>query len=87
MLAKAPHPLSERSTGHEIQSFEFPWQRSPDQDAHALSGAVAHHPLVIVGAGPAGLSLAIDLAQRGQRVLLLDNDARLSSGSRAICFA
>ena len=87
MLANAPHPLSERSTGHEIQSFEFPWQRSPDQDAHALSGAVAHHPIVIVGAGPAGLSLAIDLAQRGQRVLLLDNDARLSSGSRAICFA
>jgi len=34
-----------------------------------------------------GLSLAIDLAQRGQRVLLLDNDHRLSTGSRAICFA
>jgi 3-(3-hydroxy-phenyl)propionate hydroxylase len=31
--------------------------------------------------------LAIDLAQRGQRVLLLDNDCRLSTGSRAICFA
>jgi 3-(3-hydroxy-phenyl)propionate hydroxylase len=36
---------------------------------------------------PVGLTLAIDLAQRGQRVLLLDNDHRLSSGSRAICFA
>jgi len=34
-----------------------------------------------------GLSLAIDLAQRGVQVLLLDNDHRLSSGSRAICFA
>jgi 3-(3-hydroxy-phenyl)propionate hydroxylase len=43
--------------------------------------------VVVVGAGPVGLSLAIDLAQRGQKVLLLDNDCRLSSGSRAICFA
>jgi 3-(3-hydroxy-phenyl)propionate hydroxylase len=42
---------------------------------------------VVVGAGPVGLSLAIDLAQRGVKVLLLDNDHRLSSGSRAICFA
>ena len=42
---------------------------------------------MVVGAGPVGLSLAIDLAQRGQRVLLLDNDHRLSTGSRAICFA
>jgi 3-(3-hydroxy-phenyl)propionate hydroxylase len=51
------------------------------------AAAPAHHPLVVVGAGPVGLTLAIDLAQRGERVLLLDNDHRLSSGSRAICFA
>jgi 3-(3-hydroxy-phenyl)propionate hydroxylase len=44
-------------------------------------------PIVIVGAGPVGLTLAIDLAQRGQRVVLLDNDNKISSGSRAICFA
>jgi 3-(3-hydroxy-phenyl)propionate hydroxylase len=43
--------------------------------------------VVVVGAGPVGLTLAIDLAQRGQRVLLLDNDHKLSTGSRAICFA
>ncbi|MEO6744400.1 MAG: FAD-dependent oxidoreductase, partial [Caldimonas sp.] len=40
-----------------------------------------------VGAGPVGLALAIDLAQRGVRVVLLDNDNTLSTGSRAICFA
>jgi 3-(3-hydroxy-phenyl)propionate hydroxylase len=34
-----------------------------------------------------GLTLAIDLAQRGVRVVLLDDDSRLSTGSRAICFA
>lgn len=45
------------------------------------------HPLVVVGAGPVGLSMAIDLAQRGQPVVLLDDDNSLSVGSRAICFA
>jgi len=53
--------------------------------------APARHPVVIVGAGPVGLTLAIDLAQRGQPVLLLDRapDKHLtpSAGSRAICFA
>jgi 3-(3-hydroxy-phenyl)propionate hydroxylase len=34
-----------------------------------------------------GLSTAIDLAQSGIEVLLLDDDDRLSNGSRAICFA
>jgi 3-(3-hydroxy-phenyl)propionate hydroxylase len=65
------------------QSVEFAYRRSPDQTAPTP----ALHPVVVVGAGPVGLSLAIDLAQRGQRVLLLDNDNKLSSGSRAICFA
>ena len=67
----------------DYQSMVFPYRRSPDQD----SAAPVRHPVVVVGAGPVGLSLAIDLAQRGQRVVLLDNDDRLSTGSRAICFA
>jgi len=71
------------SDGAAIQSHEFAYRRSPDQDA----GLPARHPVVVVGAGPVGLSLAIDLAQRGVHVVLLDNDAKLSTGSRAICFA
>ena len=71
----------------QIQAHEFAYRRSPDQDAAERGDAAARHPVVVVGAGPVGLSLAIDLAQRGQRVLLLDNDNRLSTGSRAICFA
>ncbi len=70
-------------TGAEVQALEFGYVRSPDQD----SAAPAQHPVVIVGAGPVGLSLAIDLAQRGQRVVVLDNDHKLSIGSRAICFS
>ena len=44
-------------------------------------------PVIVVGAGPVGLTLAIDIARYGTTVLLLDDDDRLSSGSRAICFA
>ena len=76
-------PLGYDSDGAAIQRHAFDYRRSPDQDATRP----VRHPVVIVGAGPVGLSLAIDLAQRGQRVLLLDNDHRLSTGSRAICFA
>ena len=73
-----------------LSTYQYPkfdYVRPPEQ-----SGAdKKRYPVVVVGAGPVGLSLAIDLAQRlapsGQRVVLLDNDHRLSAGSRAICFA
>src|SRR6478735_3364701 len=64
---------------------QFGYRRHPDQDRPGHSAA--EHPVVVVGAGPVGLSLAIDLAQRGVPVVLLDNDCQLSTGSRAICFA
>lgn len=67
----------------DYQALEFPYRRSADQDAMPC----ACHPVVVVGAGPVGLSLAIDLAQQNVPVVLLDNDCRLSVGSRAICFA
>jgi 3-(3-hydroxy-phenyl)propionate hydroxylase len=47
----------------------------------------ARHPVVVVGAGPVGLATAIDLAQGGVPVVLLDDDNKLSTGSRAICFS
>lgn len=53
----------------------------------ALADAGEPHPAVVVGAGPVGLAAAIDLAQQGVPVVLLDDDDTLSSGSRAICFA
>ncbi|MDM0122596.1 FAD-dependent oxidoreductase [Variovorax arabinosiphilus] len=67
----------------DYQALEFRFKRSPDQDL----SIPARRPVVVVGAGPVGLSLAIDLAQRGVPVTLLDDDFRLSAGSRAICFA
>ena len=76
-------PEAFHASGAEVQAIDFGYVRSPDQDR----ATPAQHPVVIVGAGPVGLSLAIDLAQRGQRVVVLDNDHKLSIGSRAICFA
>src|SRR5690349_19686948 len=78
-----PYVVPPGASGAQVQAAEFAYERSPDQDA----AVPTRHRVVIVGAGPVGLTLAIDLALRGQRVLLLDNDSKLSTGSRAICFA
>ena len=56
-----------RGTGAQVQAATFPYRRSHDQDA----ATPARHPFVIVGAGPVGLTLAIDLAPRGISVVLL----------------
>jgi 3-(3-hydroxy-phenyl)propionate hydroxylase len=64
---------------------QFGYRRHPDQDRAGTE--VAEYPVVVIGAGPVGLSLAIDLAQRGQAVVLLDDADRIGEGSRAICFS
>lgn len=45
------------------------------------------HDVTVVGAGPTGLTLAIALAKQGVKVVLLDEKAGRSGGSRAVCFA
>lgn len=67
----------------DYQRLELAYARCADQSAPAP----ARHPVIVVGAGPVGLTLAIDLAQRGVHVIVLDDDCKLSTGSRAICFA
>jgi 3-(3-hydroxy-phenyl)propionate hydroxylase len=67
----------------DYQRLELPYRRSADQQATRP----VRHPVVLVGAGPVGLTLAIDLAGQGVPVVVLDDDNRLSVGSRAICFA
>ncbi|NEP63513.1 MAG: FAD-dependent oxidoreductase, partial [Symploca sp. SIO2G7] len=54
-----------------------------DQEA----GAPVRHPVVIVGGGPIGLTLALDLGLKGQPVVVLDDHEGVGLGSRAICFA
>ncbi|KUP91843.1 FAD-dependent oxidoreductase [Tritonibacter horizontis] len=61
----------------------YPYERHADQDAIRPR----RHKVLVVGAGPVGLAAAIDLAQSGIPVVVLDDNDKVSSGSRAICFA
>jgi 3-(3-hydroxy-phenyl)propionate hydroxylase len=60
----------------------FPYTPPP-----GLTRSEPRHPVVIVGAGPIGLAMAIDLAQRGVASVVLDDNNVVSVGSRAICWA
>ncbi|MBM3548561.1 MAG: FAD-dependent oxidoreductase, partial [Alphaproteobacteria bacterium] len=61
------------------RAVSFPYQ--------SLGASCVHRRVVVVGAGPVGLTLAIDLKLRGIDVTLLDEDDTVSTGSRAICWA
>ncbi|MDV4143343.1 FAD-dependent oxidoreductase [Shimia sp. FJ5] len=61
----------------------YPYERHPDQNADTT----VRRKVVIVGAGPIGLAAAIDLAQQGIEAIILDDNDKVSFGSRAICFA
>ncbi|MCX7643776.1 MAG: FAD-dependent oxidoreductase [Rhodobacteraceae bacterium] len=62
-------------------------RRFPYRSPPGLTAPEPRHPVVIVGAGPVGLALALDLARRGQRVTVLDDNDVVSVGSRAICWS
>ena len=62
---------------------EFAYRRSDEQ----RSGTPQRHPVVIVGAGPIGLTAALDCAARGIAAVVLDDNNTVSVGSRAVCYA
>ncbi len=69
-----------------LSTYQYPkydYVRPPEQ-----SGAdKKRYPVVVVGAGPVGLAAAIELAQSGVPVVLLDDDDSVSVGSRGVCYA
>jgi len=68
---------------HTYEYPRFPYVQSEEQ----RSGRPATHPVVVVGAGPIGLTAALDCAARGIPVVLLDDSDTVSVGSRAVCYA
>jgi len=70
----------------QAKIFETPlysYERHPDQD----EVTPVRRPVVIIGAGPIGLGAAIDLVMQDVPVVILDDNDKVSFGSRAICFA
>ena len=69
-----------------LKTYTFPqfdYRKSEEQS----SGSPVRHPVVIVGAGPVGLTQALDLAFRGVPTVVLDDNNTVSVGSRAVCYA
>jgi len=67
--------------------YETAFKLYPYEKVEAQSGAPVRHPVVIVGGGPVGLALALDLGKKGTPVLVLDDHDGAGLGSKAICFA
>ena len=65
----------------------FDYRPFPYRAPSGLTAPEPRHPVVIAGAGPIGLALAIDLAQYGVPVVVLDDNNVVSVGSRAICWS
>jgi len=69
-----------------LKTYRYPkyeYRRPPELD-QAASG---RRPVIVVGAGPVGMAAAIDLAQHGVPVVVLDEDDTVSIGSRGVCYA
>jgi 3-(3-hydroxy-phenyl)propionate hydroxylase len=65
----------------------YDYQTYPYVAPPGLTAAEPRHAVAIVGAGPIGVAMAIDLAQRGIASVVLDDNNVVSVGSRAICWA
>ncbi|MDG1530622.1 MAG: FAD-dependent oxidoreductase [Paracoccaceae bacterium] len=68
---------------YETAFHLYPFQPTPDQTADKP----VRHSVVIVGGGPVGMAMALDLGLKGVSCLVLDDHDGVGVGSRAICFA
>ncbi|MCE8417620.1 FAD-dependent monooxygenase [Rhodovulum sulfidophilum] len=59
----------------------------PYSAAPGLSGPEPHHRVVVVGAGPVGLTMALNLARLGIASVVLEDKSAITVGSRAIVWS
>jgi 3-(3-hydroxy-phenyl)propionate hydroxylase len=70
-----------------LESLYFTYPSFPAAPFDAAREAKSRHPVLIVGAGPIGMTAALTLARYGVKSIVLDNKATFNDGSRAICIA
>jgi len=70
-----------------LDSLYFGYPRFAARRVPELDGATAKHPVLIVGAGPIGMTAALVLARYGIKSVLIDRKDTFNDGSRAICIA
>ncbi|MEM7718315.1 MAG: FAD-dependent oxidoreductase [Pseudomonadota bacterium] len=66
--------------------YPLAFQLYPYQPVKAETSQT-RHPVIVIGGGPVGLAIALDLGRQNIPVLLLDDHEGPGQGSRAICFA
>src|SRR3982750_3152757 len=71
----------------QLESLYFDYPRFAARRVAELDGAKAGHPVLIVGAGPIGMTAALVLARYGIRSVVIDRKDTFNDGSRAICIA
>ncbi|PID65660.1 MAG: FAD-dependent oxidoreductase [Gammaproteobacteria bacterium] len=65
------------------QNPEYDYIQSQEQQ----TGQAQQHIIAIIGAGPVGLTAALDCAKRGMACVVFDDNNTVSVGSRALCYA
>jgi 3-(3-hydroxy-phenyl)propionate hydroxylase len=73
---------------YQLPEFEF--QTPPELHNAVGNSSIDRYPVVVVGAGLAGLTMACDLATRGIDVVVIDDDNTVGvrgASSRGICYA
>ena len=61
----------------------YPFERPPELD----SDDRVRLPVIIVGAGPVGLAMGLELDNQGIRCIILDDDNKASTGSKAMLWS
>ncbi len=81
---------SDRSTSNHEVVFEeyFPYTQHAAQLPSSVRDGVdeRRHRVVLVGGGPTGLALAVDLAEQGIESVVIEADSTVCTGSRAGAF-